>query len=289
MQKASNILGLIKFIVIFFGTGVVLLVLGFYYTGIKNAPGLDIYDMKDSEFKKNAHVVTDIECIFGEFYSETEERSTYGITTSSRESARGYAIAFIEKDSEGYYVDRFLGMKLSNKDDYKIMDKMIEESDEWWYDEEGYKPSHFMKTTYHFDGKLVKMDDEEYNLMKNALGLSSSEAEEYIIPYMLVPMKSNGVIFFVVGAVFLAIGIVIVVVGKNQDKAARDAEAARAMYAREEVSINNQPMNPTQPATNDDLDFLKNQPAEPQGYAGPTEGIIVNGKPQDFNSWNQNQ
>lgn len=263
MRRASGIAGLIRFIVIFFVGGLILLGIGIFQLSIKNATPMDIYDMSISDYKNNVHIVSDIQCIYGEFYTQTTERKTLGVTTSSSESARGYAIGIF--DPNGYYIENLLGLKLAKKSDYPIMDKMIAESDEWYYDQVGYEASHFMKTTYHIDGRLRKMKDKEYNLLVSALGMTKEEASQYIIPYMIEPIYGGEVAFFVTGAIFLGVGVVIVVSGKRNQKREQEAEEARMMYQRQQGTYD---------------------PNMQQNYANPTDQIIVNGQTQN-NDWNQ--
>ena len=67
----------------------------------KDPINMDITDWGTLE--AGDHVQVTIDMIWGQFYTETTEETTLGITTSSRESGRGYAIPHLYVDNQGFY------------------------------------------------------------------------------------------------------------------------------------------------------------------------------------------
>lgn len=133
------------------------------------------------------HVQITIDMVWGQFYTETTEETTLGITTDSRESGRGYAIPHLYVDSQGFYnIDYYVGLRLSNQNDYKVIEQVLAESDAWYYDTTG--TVDYGMTTLYIDGTLEKMDSEEKELMRQYLiscGYTSSEVDRIMCPYMI--------------------------------------------------------------------------------------------------------
>lgn len=154
------------------------------------------------------HVQITIDMVWGQFYMETTDETTFGITTSSRESGRGYAIPHLYVDSQGFYnIDYYIGLRLGNQNDYKVIEQVLAESDAWYYDTTG--TVNYGMTTLYIDGTLEKMDSEEKELMRQYLiscGYTSSEVDRIMCPYMITRgnLKSS--------KVFLGIGIALDVI-----------------------------------------------------------------------------
>ena len=143
------------------------------------------------------HVQVTIDMVWGQFYYETREQSTYGIVTDSRESARGYAIPHLFVDEQGYYdIDYYVGLRLTHPNDYTVIEQVLAESDAWYYDTTG--TIDYGMTTLYIDGTLEKMDSEEKLLMEEYLlscGYTNSEINQLICPYMITRgnTKASGI------------------------------------------------------------------------------------------------
>ena len=188
---------------------------------------VDIYQLYPEDIKPGLHVQTDIDMIWDYLYTETTTHTTYGIKTSEEESARGYVIPLCYVDDDGYIqVDKFMGMKISRSADYDTLENIMDETYEWWIGEDlpmGY-------TVYPIEGKIVKMGSDEKELMEeyltDYLGMTQSEADEYMLPYMLVPIYPNtDRIMLIIGAIITIVGLLIMILngvkinkmGKNTD------------------------------------------------------------------------
>ncbi len=139
------------------------------------------------------HVQITVDMIWGQFYTETTEETTFGITTDSHESGRGYAIPHLFIDNEGYYdIDYYIGLRVSDKSDYRVVEQVLKESDDWYYDETG--TVGYGMTTYYVDGVLEKMDSDEKELMEEYLlgcGYTNSEISQMMCPYMITKINKN--------------------------------------------------------------------------------------------------
>ena len=137
--------------------------------------------------KAGDHVQVTIDMVWGQFYYETREESTFGIVTSSQESGRGYAIPHLFINNEGFYdIDYYIGLRLSNPSDYKVIEQVLAESDAWYYDTTG--TVNYGMTTLYIDGTLEKMDSEEKQLMEEYLtecGYTPMEINQMLCPYMI--------------------------------------------------------------------------------------------------------
>ena len=182
-----------------------------YFLSLKEP--VDIYQLYPEEILPGLHVQTDIDMIWDYLYTETTTHTTYGIKTSEEESARGYVIPLCYVDDDGYVqVDKFMGMKISRKADYDTLEKIMDDTYAWWFEDD----DSVDYTVYPIEGKIVKMGSDEKELMEeyltDYLGLSQSEAEEYMHPYMLVPIypKTDGVML-IVGAIIAVVGLLIII------------------------------------------------------------------------------
>ena len=162
-------------------------------------------NMKDVDWgtlKAGDHVNIEVDSAWVCLYSETTTESTYGITTNEYESARGYIIPNLYQDNQGYcYLDYFIGLRLGNSGDYATMDRILQETDDWFYDTTG--TVNYGMTTLYVDGTLEKMDKEEKELAMEYLvdycGYTTSEATEMLCPYMIARgnIGASRVLFFV--------------------------------------------------------------------------------------------
>ena len=161
----------------------------------QNPINMDTVDWET--LKAGDHVQITIDMVWGQFYYETREQSTYGIVTDSRESARGYAIPHLFIDEQGYYdIDYYVGLRLTHPNDYAVIEQVLAESDAWYYDNTG--TVDYGMTTLYIDGTLEKMDSEEKRLMEEYLlscGYSNSEINQLVCPYMITRgnTKASGI------------------------------------------------------------------------------------------------
>lgn len=181
----------------------------FTYMGVKDSIKLakDPINMDTTDWgtlKAGDHVQITIDMIWGQVYTETTEENTFGITTDSRESGRGYAIPHLYVDNQGFYnIDYYIGLRISNQNDYRVIEQILAESDAWYYDTTG--TVDYGMTTMYIDGTLEKMDSEEKELMRSYLigcGYTNSEVDRIMCPYMIT--KGNPT----AAKVSLTIGIV---------------------------------------------------------------------------------
>lgn len=224
-RNSGNLIGLI--IVFIFG-GIVMLFMGISDAMFRAKKPVDLYDISLDTVEAGMHIDMDIQYMWDAMYSETTETKNYGVTTSTRESARGYLAMFFAMDDSNIWIDKFIGLKASKKDDYATIERMIKESDDWLNDDDAFFPGEYMKTTYHVEGKLKKMTDEELGFACKALGISKSEADEYILPYMIVPVSAAGpMVPIIVGVVLCGLAVLFIFL---QIKAKKKAEAANEQF-----------------------------------------------------------
>ncbi len=165
-----------------------------------------------STLEAGDHVQITIDMVWGQFYYETTDNTTFGITTSSRESGRGYAIPHLFVNDEGFYdIDYYVGLRLASQSDYNVIEQVLAESDAWYYDTTG--TVDYGMTTLYIDGTLEKMDSEEKDLMREYLlgcGYTNSEIDQIMCPYMITRgNKSASKITLGIGIVFDVILLVI--------------------------------------------------------------------------------
>ncbi len=175
------------------------------------------------------HVQITIDIVWGMFYTEVTEESTFGITTDSRESGRGYVIPHLYEKYQGFYdIDYYIGLRLANANDYRVIEQILSETDAWYYDTTG--TVDYGMTTLYIDGTLEKMDSEEKELMRSYLiscGYTNSEVDRIMCPYMITkgnPTASK--VILTIGIVFDVILLGIIGFFLYQNKKEKDQFAA---------------------------------------------------------------
>lgn len=169
------------------------------------------------------HVQITIDMVWGQVYTEQTEETTLGITTSSRESGRGYAIPHLYIDNQGYYnIDYYVGLRLANQNDYSKIESILRET-RTWFESKG--TVDYGMTTLYIDGTLEKMDSEEKEFMRDYLmecGYSSPEVTKMMCPYMITRGNMNAAKVSlgigIVCDVILLIGIGLFFVQKKKEK-----------------------------------------------------------------------
>lgn len=181
-------------ILLFMGTlGVVLTFLGGKDAIRMSKDPIQMESVDWGTLEAGDHVQITVDMIWGHVYTETTEETTFGVTTDSRESGRGYAIPHMFINNQGYYdIDYYIGLRVSNKSDYPVVDQILKESDDWYYDETGMLD--YGMTTYYVDGVLEKMDSEEREFMEEfllACGYNNSEINQMLCPYMITKVNKG--------------------------------------------------------------------------------------------------
>lgn len=212
----------------------------FGYTGIKDwrvlsKEPVDLADVEWDTLDETSHVTVTIDVVWDCLYSETTTEKTYFITTNEYESARGYVIPHLFVNKDGYYdIDHFIGVRLTGENDYRIMEQIMEETNNWYFDTTG--TVDYGMTTITIEGMLKKMSSEELALMREYLiyycEYSSSEADELICPYMIVKANPSAPkVSMIVASIFLAIAVINYIVGRKKEE-----KEEMAMYARPTIS-----------------------------------------------------
>lgn len=204
-----------RFLIVVLIFGVTLTWMGGKDFFVMSKDPVDLAEADWGTLEKGDHVVADIDLIWDCLYTQTTEETTYGIKTDEYESARGYVIPHLYIDNQGYYnVDYFIGLKVSKTADFPIMDRIMEETNAWYFDETGRVD--YGMTTYHVDGILVKMSDEELDFMMEYLvdytGYTKQEAQQMICPYMIQnrqmgPVRTTFIIGIVCDLIVLGFGV----------------------------------------------------------------------------------
>ncbi len=164
-----------------------------------------------STLKEGDHVNFTVDHSWTCLYSETTTETRYGIPTREYESGRGYVVSDLYQDAQGYYdMNYFIGLRLGNSNDYTTMDRIIEETYNWYDDTTGYVT--YGVTTLYVDGTIEKMSKEEQDLMMDYLvnycNYTTSEATAMVRPYMVTrgnlgASKTIFTIGLVAGGIFL--------------------------------------------------------------------------------------
>lgn len=265
--------------IIFMALGVFFLVMGVREASFQKKAPVDLYEAQNME--PGMHVVGDVALVWDTLYSETTTNKTYGITTSSHESGRGYVIPIISEDDDTVYIDKFVCMKVVRASDYPKLERIMDETNDWWYDETG--KVGFGNTTYHIDARVVKMDKDELEIFQeylgDYLGMTSSEVNEYMLPYVLKETTDGtsyytaGGVLFVLGAVILTI---ILIVRKKKSADSAMFQKSAQMYAQSQNDNSGIPSSINSGTTNSEdsleLDFVKQQNASSSSYGQSSYG-----------------
>ncbi len=169
---------LYKIIFILAVLGIAATVIGAKDTINMNKEPIDMATVDWSTLKKGDHVTYTVEAVWDCLYTETTTETTYGITTDEYESARAYVIPDLYYNSQaGYYEPQhFICVKLYHQDECAIFETILNETNEWYFDETGRTP--LGRTTYQLEGVIVAMDREEKDLMA-----------EYLLEYLVYEEK----------------------------------------------------------------------------------------------------
>ncbi len=202
---------------------------------------VDVLELDSDEMKANIHVAGDVEFVWDCAISETTEQKTYGVTTSSRESSRYYTFVDMQDEGDYYTFDKVYVIKVSSQY-FDLFEKMRTESDNWWNDYTG--KVDYPSTSFSYDGYLKKMSDEEREIIMDGLrsmGFTKDEdhksiddwVDVYYIQHVANPGASK--IMALVGVVFLAAGITVLVLSIKSKKENEQMTAGMAAFGNDAV------------------------------------------------------
>ncbi len=208
----------------------VLVILGAVLTfmGVKNLLVLwkepvDVLNEKPSSLTDGMHVHTTVDLVWDQFIEETSYRTVNGVKVSAeRESARYYALPYLKTEDGMIMLDQLIAIRVSSGTPAcRTLETILDETNEWWFDETG--KVDYGYTTLEVDGRLRRMTEEERGYLIDYITMdgtiSRSEAEEYIVPYViLVQNLKNAYYMTLIGLVLLAIPILIYVIARNREK-----------------------------------------------------------------------
>lgn len=235
--------------------GAVLMIMSIIFAGVFEVKNLlimqkdtvDIMYLEDDELEKNMHVNADIYAIWDMVITETTEQKTYGVTTSSNESSRYYAIPYLyafEQDGEDVaaaYADYFLIVKVGPSYFDEMEDIMDETNDwytEWWDAYEADEPvPDSPELALSIEGYTKKLSKEENSYMRNYIEEMGYEIdadhptlESYYAPYYVqsFDMSQTSLLHFalICLGVFI-LGVLLVVFGIARGKREKQEAADR--------------------------------------------------------------
>ncbi len=220
-----------------------------YFTRQKEA--VDLMDLEEEDMKANVNAFVDVYAVWDEVITETTETKTYGVSTSSEESARYYAIPglySVEEDGEDRvvaYTDYFVLVKV-NKSYFDTMDGIYDDTNEWYdawweaYEGDGEYPEN-PEWVLTLDGQTKKLTDEDISLMHEYLETCGYETDDeyptldaYFAPYYLEVYDSTieSVLYLIkLGAGILVAGIVLLIIALIAGKNAKKKNAVNGTYA----------------------------------------------------------
>ena len=171
---------------------------------IATSPAQDIYEINADEIVEGTHISGQIDFVYDYYAMESREEKTLGITTSTEnDTSRWYIFpAYGPTQSD----TRFLTVRVSPKD-YSTLEQMV---DETWAYLDG-QADDFGQTTYTIDARAVKLDDELHQLYYDwySADVSKEEADQYLTPYVLVPVMDTNTLWLIIGisAILIVAGL----------------------------------------------------------------------------------
>lgn len=194
----------------------------------------EVYDWRD--LKVGSHVESDIYYVWDYAYSNVSSHKVAGVTVDETEDSRVYLIPyfFYSPSDNEYYVDSFIGFQ---SHDFRVLDAMAYELDDWYHATGTAFPQDYCKTTYHFDGKVTKAGKKDYELMVAYFveqGMNQADAEDMVLPIIIKPLNYSST-RLIVGIVLTVLGIIVLVatiVTKKKE------DAKYVAFARSDISNN---------------------------------------------------
>lgn len=195
---------------------------------------VDVLNEDPASLTNGMHVHTTVDLVWGQFIEETSYDTVNGIKVSAeKESARYYALPYLKVEDGRIFLDQLIGIYVSTGNPAcRTLETILNETNDWWFDETG--KVDYGYTTLEVDGRLRKMTEEEKGYMIDYITMDSdgtvsrSEAEEYIVPYVILIQNLNAAYYMtLIGLVLLAVPILIFVITKSREK-----RNAAMMYQR---------------------------------------------------------
>jgi hypothetical protein len=260
---------------------------GFLKTPIEVKTIADAKSLKDGD-----HVTLDVTACYGYLISETTTTTKNGKVESTKESSRYYLIPYMDPTED--YVEYCLTVKINSKD-FSKMESATTAFEDYWEDYNASFPStSFLKV----DGLVTNMKDEE---KKYATDYVNGGYMEYI--YLATPEKKTIFLMVVLSGVFLAFGVlflVLFVLGKKKEEAKlAEFRASNPGYYHAPAGVNFDnnmaPQNPYAFDPNTDPRFNGMASGNPVGQANSVQGQYgntqgqYNAQPQNFGNFNEVQ
>nr|MBQ8253529.1 hypothetical protein [Lachnospiraceae bacterium] len=190
--------------------GILILIVGIVFAWIVfrevkiiMSPAQDVYEMNCNELEQGMHVTGNVDFVYDYYASQTTEKKRYGVTVSTENDTKRWYIfpAYGATEEE----TKLLTLEVS-KANYGTMDDIVEET--WAYIDG--ETDQFGTTVQPINAKVWKLDSDLYELYYDWYGAENREqAEEYFVPYKLIPVmeKDMLIVFGVISVLFIVIGL----------------------------------------------------------------------------------
>lgn len=184
--------------------GIIFLVIGIKQKVEFNQPRADLETVTANELKEGMFVEGEIYELWNEFAYTEEYESTLGVKHNEKTTDRFFALPM----EYSFYMDdlKFIAICSRDKSELSKMVKMSKEAAEL------YQNGKELVTTMHFVGKVQKLENEYLQFFKEdiayELGVGISEAEQYIVPYVIRSWPNdNSTAGIIIGAVMAVLGL----------------------------------------------------------------------------------
>lgn len=195
---------------------------------------VDVLNEAPASLTNGMHVHTTVDLVWDQFIEETSYRTAYGVKVSAEEeSARYYALPYLKVEDGMVMLDQLIAIRVSSGTPAcRTLETILDETNDWWFDETG--KVDYGYTTLEVDGRLRKMTEEEKGYMLDYITMTSegtvsrSEAEAYVVPYVILVQNLNAALpMTLIGLVLLIIPILVMVITKSREK-----QTAAMIYQR---------------------------------------------------------
>ena len=188
-------------------TLIVLAVIGGFFTVISIRDKVEFANRKDistmgaKDFHAGQFVTGEIYEVWDQFMRETETNTDTNTTKTTR---RYFAVPLETTFEDDEPI--FIAIAVKNSADIATARKMSEETDDWYLND--IEPD--VWTTMKADGKVTKMDDEDYSYFLKYLtdqGYSAKNAAPYIVN--IGGNADGSTALLIIGLVFLGVGLLV--------------------------------------------------------------------------------
>lgn len=167
-------------------------------------PGEDIYSINGNDIEKGMHITGDIDFAYDYYASQSRERQVLGITTSTEnDTGRWYIIPIY---GENYDDTKMITVRVNPKD-YAAMEKVVDNTWAYLYGE----TDTYGQDVYTIDARVIKLDDELHQYYYDWYGRGyEAEADQYLVPYILVPTVSPWIsgVLVLFGVLLLVLAVI---------------------------------------------------------------------------------